>query len=283
MRSLLFSCWLVRLERCSRRPRLSICSISDLLHLVFVALVAVPAAAQPLSWRVLQPGVELATINKLYVVRVTPAQARLTVALASETKSAPQTAAEWCRSANLAVAINAGMFQSDGRSNVGYLRHGTHLNNPRWNDYRSVLAVHPSVLWIDRDQKGDDLSKYDIVVQNLRLITKTRKNVWAPSARRWSEAAVAIDSSGRLLFLFTRTPFTMHDFNELLLKLPLDVAGAMHVEGGPEASLSIHVKGFDLDLAGSYETGFLENDTNARQWPIPNVLGVISASSTHSR
>jgi hypothetical protein len=48
----------------------------------------------------------------------------------------------------------------------------------------------------------------------------------------------------------------------------------MHVEGGPEASLSIHVPGLDLDLAGSYETGFLPDDSNREQWPIPNVLGV---------
>ena len=29
-----------------------------------------------------------------------------------------------------------------------------------------------------------------------------------------------------------------------------------------------------VDLCGSYETGFNENDDNQRQWPIPNVIGV---------
>lgn len=227
------------------------------------------------SWHPLQKGVELATINGLYVVRVTPSQAHVTVALASESGTGPRTAAEWCKTAGLAVAINAGMFKEDGRSNVGYLRHGSHENNPHWNDYQTVLAINKdSVLWVDRDQSPKDLSTFDIVIQNLRLITTKRKNVWAAAPRKWSEAAVAIDSHARLLFLFSRPPFTMHDFNEMLLKLPLDIAGAMHVEGGPEASLSIHVKGFNLDLAGSYETGFLEDDTNHRQWPIPNVLGV---------
>ncbi len=66
----------------------------------------------------------------------------------------------------------------------------------------------------------------------------------------------------------------MHDFNAMLLSMPLDVAGAMHVEGGPEASLSIHTATVNLDLAGSYETGFNENDLNLVQWPVPNVLGV---------
>jgi len=60
----------------------------------------------------------------------------------------------------------------------------------------------------------------------------------------------------------------------LLLNLPLGIESAMHLEGGPEASLSIHFAGLVLDLCGSYETGFMENESNVVQWPLPNVLGV---------
>ncbi len=35
------------------------------------------------------------------------------------------------------------------------------------------------------------------------------------------------------------------------------VVRAMHVEGGPQASLSIHTGGIDIDLTGSYEMGLL--------------------------
>ncbi len=244
-------------------------------------------------WRLLQPGVELAVItlnpgnaqpsSSLYAVRVDPNRARLQVALASEMGSGSRTAAEWCRTTRLSVAINVGMFQSDQRSNVGYLRHGRHLNNARFNAYRAVLALNPTAkglpraLWLDLDQVKStrDLANYDIVVQNLRLIAAPRKNVWAPSDRRWSEAALAQDSQGRLLFLFSRAPYSARDFNSLILNLPLDVTRAMHLEGGPEASLSIHVPSLDLDLCGSYESGFRQDDTNSRQWPIPNVLGVV--------
>jgi len=252
-----------------------------------------PASAGELSWQRVQRGVELTSIDlqappqqrdRLYVVRVDPARAKLTVALASEKKTAPQTAAEWCRTSKLAVAINLGMFQTDGQSNVGYLRHGSHTNNPRWNDYNSVLALNPSggsdppALWVDRDQTNaiQQLARYDVVIQNLRLLARDKRNVWAKSDRRWSEAAVAIDSTGRVLFLFARAPHAMRELNDLLLKLPLGIVAAMHVEGGPEASLSIHAAGIDLDLNGSYETGFWPDDTNQRQWPIPNVLGVVS-------
>lgn len=244
--------------------------------------------AASVQWKPLQPGVDLAVIALdpgavLYVVRVDPQRALVQTALASETGSGSQTAAAWCRKATLAVAINAGMFQDDHRSNVGYLRHGRHLNNGRFNSYRSVVAVNPAeaslprAVWLDLDQAKatSGLAKYDIVIQNLRLIAGDRKNVWSQSKKRWSEAALAFDSQGRLLFLFSRAPYSMRDFNALILALPLDVTRAMHLEGGPEASLSIHVPGLDLDLCGSYETGFRPDDTNVQQWPIPNVIGVM--------
>jgi hypothetical protein len=256
-----------------------------LLPAVAVLLTMSASPAPTVRWRPLQPGVELATIAldsraTLYVVRVDPNRAALRVALSSELGTAPQTAAAWCRRADLSIAINAGMFQSDGRSNVGYLRNGRHLNNARFNAYQSVLALYPAtsskprLLWSDLDRAKPDVADYAVVIQNLRLIAADRRNVWAQSARRWSEAALALDAQGRLLFLFCRAPYSMRDFNDRILKLPLDITRAMHVEGGPEASLSIHVPGLDLDLCGSYETGFREDDTNVQQWPIPNVLGV---------
>src|SRR5207302_10124294 len=113
------------------------------------------------------------------------------------------------------------------------------------------------------------------VVQNLRLLKGNAVDVWkhAPP-KRWSEAAVGVDAQGRVLFLFARKAFTMTEFNARIVKL--GAVRAMHMEGGPEASLSLRgtVK---LDLCGSYETGFREDDTNTKQWPLPNVLGVRAA------
>lgn len=253
-----------------------------------ILLTAAAACAQPVEWKPLQAGVELAVFPRsLYVVRIDPARAKLRAGLASEA-GAPRTAGQWCRTQNYAVAINMGMYQRDHRSNVGYLRNGKHLNNKAWNDYRAVLALNPSdkklppLVWLDLDPtKKPDLDHYGIVVQNLRLIAAPGRNVWAKNDRQWSETAIATDSKGRLLFVFSRPPYTMRDFNRKLLELPLGITAAMHVEGGPEASLSIHVPGFDLDLCGSHETGFLPNDSNREQWPLPNVLGVLREDPAH--
>jgi len=256
----------------------------------FLLLAALSGAAKPVEWKPLQRGVELAVFPRdLYVVRIDPARAKVRAGLASA-GSEPRTAGAWCRTANYAVAINMGMFQQDHRSNVGYLRNGKHLNNRRWNDYRAVLALDPApddlppLRWVDLTDGAKppaEFEQYAIVVQNLRLIASPGHNVWATSDKQWSEAAIATDADGRLLFVFSRAPHTMRDFNQRLLSLPLGIRAAMHVEGGPEASLSIHVPGMDLDLCGSYETGFNPNDDNREQWPIPNVLGVLREDASH--
>jgi hypothetical protein len=114
------------------------------------------------------------------------------------------------------------------------------------------------------------------MVQNLRLIKAPGVNVWKKNGRAWSEAAIAQDKKGRLLFLFTREPYEMAVYNDLLLAMKLDIVRACHVEGGPEASLTVRSKDVKVDFAGSYETGFTENDENKKQWELPNVIGVVT-------
>jgi hypothetical protein len=257
-------------------------------------LLPVPAGAEP-TWRPLQPGVDYALLadrqdaavsadhEGIHVVRIDPGRAPLVAAMASAGDRQARTAAAWCRSRGLAVAINLGMYRTDHLTNVGHAHAPGHANNAGWaSRYKSALAFAPlkkglpAAVMIDLDAPGgkDRVSEYGAVVQNLRLIRAPGQNVWGKQDRRWSEAAVATDKQGRVLFVFSRHPYSMHEFNAKLLALPLDITNAMHVEGGPEASLSIHAGGVNLDLNGSYESGFNENDGEHRQWPIPNVLGV---------
>lgn len=70
----------------------------------------------------------------------------------------------------------------------------------------------------------------------------------------------------------------MHDFNDLLLALPIDLQCAQHLEGGPEAQLYVRTDALELELVGSYETGFSPSDGNDAAWPIPNVLGLVRRS-----
>jgi hypothetical protein len=49
---------------------------------------------------------------------------------------------------------------------------------------------------------------------------------------------------------------------------------AQHLAGGPEAQVYVHAGGEEMELYGSFETSFKENDSNAIAWPVPNVFGV---------
>ena len=247
-----------------------------------------------ISWRSLQPGVEYAIADphvprslpidgQIHVVRVDPARAPLQAVMAGATDGRARPAMQWCHEQGLALAINMGMYREDQRTNSGYARAPGYVNNRRWvPKYKTALAfgptnnLAPKVLMADLDDAHDRerLADYETVVQNLRLIRAPGRGVWAQQDRRWSEAAVALDKGSHVLFVFSRYPYSMKELNDILLSLPLGITAAMHVEGGPEASLSIHAGGVDLDLNGSYETGFNESDSEHGQWPIPNVLGV---------
>jgi hypothetical protein len=244
-------------------------------------------------WRSLGRGAEYAAITLspkpaigdglLHLVRVDPSRATIRARTAAHLDGRPRTAREWCADPHVVAVINAGMYDRDLSTHIGFLRVGDRIGSARWvSKYQSILLVgarHPNLPAATiRDAPPDGhaagFDGYDTVIQNLRLIRYPAVNVWPQSARRWSEAAIALDRKGRILFLFCRSPFTMHDFNALVTGLPLGVMRAMHVEGGPEASLSVRGPGIAIDLAGSYETGFNDGDDNMNQWPLPNVVMV---------
>jgi hypothetical protein len=273
---------------------MSLCNRSLVATALIVALPAPVAAARPApAWRQLAPGVEYAALlpdgqssphAAFHVVRVDPNRARLRAVMASAIDQKPRTAGAWSDAEHLVAAINLGMFLDDGLSNVGYARSGAHVNHGRWvKSYQSALVIGPrkpglpAAAIVDLDSPGarERLADFETVIQNLRLIRAPGRNAWKPGARRWSEAAVALDGAGRILFVFCRAPHSMDEFNRTLLALPLDVAAAMHVEGGPEASLSVRGP-LHIDLDGSFETGFNETESVRAQWPIPNVLGVVA-------
>jgi hypothetical protein len=259
-----------------------------------IAASAADQGTRAVAWRSLGPGAEYAAVpllpkpaigdgGVLHVVRVDPTLASIRARVAAQLGGRPRTAREWCDEPQIVAAINAGMYDRDLSTHIGFLRVGNRIESGRWvSKYSSILllgARHPNLpVATIRDlapaARAADFDDYDSVVQNLRLIREPAINVWTQSARRWSEAAIAVDRQGRILLLFCRSPFTMHDFNALLTALPLGVVRAMHAEGGPEASLSVHGPGIELDLAGSYETGFNAGDDNGGQWPLPNVVTV---------
>ncbi len=87
-------------------------------------------------------------------------------------------------------------------------------------------------------------------------------------------AVIGKDKAGHALFIMSRSPYRVHNFVKMLLKLPLNLYNLMYLEGGPEASFYLNHNGTKVQQMGSYETGFNENDDNTRFWQIPNMIGV---------
>lgn len=246
------------------------------------------------SWKPLADGVDYASFpilpkpetsdGKLHVVRLNSSKVELRSMAVSQVGGPLRTAKQWLNEFQFIAVINAGMYETDFSTHSGYFQLGDHLNSTAWRkNYQSLLAFQPKreglpswdLMDVEQQKLDQTSASYETVVQNLRLLKNDGSNVWKENGRRWSEAAVAQDEQGHLYFLFARSPLSMYAFAETLRSLPLRLVKAFHVEGGPEASLSLKGEGLELHLSGSYETGFNENDANARQWPLPNVLGVV--------
>jgi hypothetical protein len=253
-------------------------------------------AAEGVGWKTVAPGMELRFLvarkegvqsnPHIAVLRIDPALWDLEVVGTSRTgESTGHTARDWCRRYNLTAAINAGMFGTDQKTHLGYLRYGEHVNNSHQNNYQSVAAfdqrdsARASRFQIfDLDAPGVTfqgiLKDYASVVQNLRLVKRPGRNQWSQQERKWSEAALGEDRDGRILFIFSRAAFSMHDLNQELLASDIGLVAAQHLEGGPEAQLYLRAGETKLEMFGSYETSFREDDSNAVAWPVPNILGV---------
>jgi hypothetical protein len=261
------------------------------------ALVITPQA-QPdprieARWDSLAPGLELGFFKgpwpspvgdtTITVLRVDPLFWRPRFLCISQTGgSNALTAKDWCERYDMVAATNAGMFATDYSTHVGFMRSTDHVNSDAVNQYLSALAFEPVVASLPRARIFDlDVIKIDAVMrdyanvaQNLRLIKRPRVNRWSAQDKRWSEAALGEDSSGRLLFIFARSPFSMHDLNNILVSLPIDLVCAQHLEGGPEAQLYIRLGQAEHEFVGSFETDFRSNDSNNHAWPIPNALAI---------
>jgi len=221
--------------------------------------------------------------GKIRVLRIDPARFELKLMNASAPgEGEARTAKAWAKRAGAVAAINASMFRDDGKTSVSFMRTRAHVNNPRWSKDRIALALEPSAgaapALLDRD--CDDLDAADqrwgTLVQSIRMVTCKRAVAWKRQPnKRWSTAAIGVDERGRVLFIHARSPWPVHDLAARLLQLPIGLARAMYVEGGPEATLYVRAGAEEHEFLGSFETGFIETDFNVTAWSLPNVIVAI--------
>ncbi len=245
------------------------------------------------AWQQLDTGLELGTFaapqaaaagdSLVRVLRIDLKYYQLRLLNASQFESGvPLTPKQWCRQNGLAAAINSSMFQTDYRTSVSLMRTKVHTNNPRLSKDMTILAFDRQSANVQRakiiDRQCDDFQfwqqKYGTLVQSIRMISCTGKNVWKMQPRRWSTSAIGIDAEGHILFIHVRALYSTHDLINILKKLPFNISRAMYTEGGPQAQLYINSGAKEFEFAGSYETGSAQNVEPAIAWPLPNVVGI---------
>ena len=221
--------------------------------------------------------------SKITIVKIDPKFYSFKLLCASEHGRVRMTARKWCEQFGLIAAINAGMYQKDGFTNVGFMKNFNHLNNPQLNSlYKAVLAFNPTTSDIPEiqiiDLKYQDFKslrpKYQTLIQNIRMISCRQENVWAKQNQVWSMAVFGMDKNKNALFVFTATPHSGHDFANTLLSLPISIFNALYLEGGPEANLFFSSGGVEFEGIGIRETGFHEDAYRIVARPIPNVIGI---------
>ena len=251
------------------------------------------AADGDAGWQKLAEGLELGIFSshlpaeigdtKIRVLRIDPQRFRLRLLNASAVKNGrPLSAKEWSRQNGLVAAINASMYQADYKSSVSLMRTQTHVNNPRLSKDMAILAFDrkqsdiPRVKIIDRQCDDFDTwkNKYGTMIQSIRMISCTGKNVWKQQPQKWSTAAIAVDDRERVLFIHVGSPYSTHDVIEVLKQLPLSITRAMYAEGGPQAQLYIHIGDREYEFVGNYEIELHGNIKNLISRPVPNVLGI---------
>ncbi len=219
------------------------------------------------------------------VVRADPAKLKLRVLTAARDGSS-HPAPDWRETFHLAAVINAGMFHDDGTP-VGLIVEDGAAVGADNGKLGGVLAFDPRdahdppAVLTGRGCAGFDVAalrqRYRSLVQSSRLLGCDGAALPWADPKQYSAAAIGLDRSGRVVLLHARAAVTMAELSRALAASGLDLAGALFLEGGPEASLVAKGEYGALARTGSFETGFYESDGNRAFWWLPNVLALADA------
>jgi len=266
--------------------------IVPFLTLLWIVFIPCGAFSQSDLWKKVDEGLfsmeyypsqkSSARDPRISIIKIDPKLYSFKLLCASELGRIRLTAKDWCLKYNLISAINAGMYQEDGLRSVGYMKNFSHINNPRLNAYKAVLAFNrtepavPEIQIIDlRCQVFEEIkSKYQTFVQSIRMVSCQQENIWTKQDKIWSLAALGVDKNGNVLFIFSEALYSGFDFVNVLLSLPLSLYNAMYLEGGSEASLYFLSNGVEFDKVGNNGIGLNDSFVRGVARAIPNVIGI---------
>ena len=204
----------------------------------------------------------------------------------AQSRNVRKSVKNWVKGHGLVAGINASMYQKDNLTSVSYMKTAGHANSTWVSKDRSFLAFDPknkslpAAKIFDRDCEDFEKvrNQYRSLIQSIRMVSCNGKNVWVQQEKKWSTAGIGMDSKGRMLFFHVRSPYTTHDFINILLSLPIDLKRAMYVEGGKDAQLYVNTGKREFEFLGSYSAAVDNTKGNFLARPVPNVVGIVRIS-----
>jgi len=248
-----------------------------------------------INWEQLDEGLFFAEItgphiskfadSKISLLKISPVYFNFELVTSSESDSTLRTTRDWCELKKLAGGINAGMYSlKDHISGIGYMQNYTHINNPVIKENLNALLVfnpkNKSLAPVQIvDMKNQDwksvLNNYNSCFQSIRMIDNNGEPVyWNKKPElKCSMSLLALDKSGNVLFIFTRSPYSANEMINFMKKPELHIQSAMYLEGGPEATLYVKTSNAEIIKFGSYVSYSKPDDTNAEERKMPNIIG----------
>lgn len=256
---------------------------------LFLILNSIYSQSQSISWQKIDGGLFFSETfspvksdygdSKISILKIDPHYYSFKLISAKETKEDNKTIREWVRTKGLIAAINAGLYQEDNKTNVGYMKNYNFINNNHLTKDNAITAFNrsdatvPEIQIIDLNcQNWEDLkAKYNSFTQGIRMIDCNQNNTWSQQPDKFGMAVIAIDKQGNALFIFTRSPYSVHDFIDILKLLPLNIYNAMYLEGSSPASFYLNYKGLEVEKTGY----IMSNGENGTPCELPNIIGIV--------
>lgn len=224
--------------------------------------------------------------SRLCLLRIDTATYDFCLVMATADDSLSRTVKDWCIRYDLIAGINAGMYDLQRPLFArGYMRDSSHINNALVKDGFNAFAVfNPakpeipafSILDLPANRPEDLNRDYYSVFQSIRMIDQNAQPVYweKKPMTSCSITALATDSSGNVLFVFSRSPYTANQLTDMLLGLNIGIRSAMYLEGGPECTLYINTPQVQTEKTGSFVSGSHPSDDNQTPRKMPNILGI---------
>ena len=240
-------------------------------------------------WENLAPGLDLANLEfqaeekiMVTVLRIDPNLYEFSFYSSMWDGGHPRPLSEWADAYDLLAATNACMFLPDGGS-TAYIRRGTQQNRSTVADkyggffvFGAVAPNLPQAAILDKtvDDWQNLLPKYDVVIQNMRLLGDDGEQLWPENGPLHAVAAIGQDLAGNILFMHCRAAINVHRLVRALLTSPsLDLSRAIYVEGGSQAALTLRLPGQVSTWTGRHPADLFFRGSGVKH-PLPNIVGI---------